>query len=246
MSSFTRKILPAFALVAMMSAAQAQTAATPDQAQDHQAHHPGGATATQAQPAPAPTPAQPSQGAQPGMPGTAPMTGQGMGGGMMTNRDQMRPMMGGMMGQQSGQSGMMGGMMGSGMMGQMMPMMRQMMMGQQGMMGGMGLPFEHVEGRIAFLKAELKITDAQAPQWNAFADTLRSNAKAYQAMHAQMTSGGMPSAWPDRLAAQQKVLSTRLDAMKAIEAAAKPLYAVLSDEQKKTADQLFASPMGMM
>ncbi|PWC69723.1 hypothetical protein TSH20_08840, partial [Azospirillum sp. TSH20] len=140
----------------MMSAAQAQTAATPDQGQDHQAHHPAGATTTQAQPAPAPTPAQPSQGGQPAMPG------------MMMNMDQMRPMMGGMMGQQSGQSNMMG----SGMMEQMMPMMRQMMMGQQGGISAMGLPFEHVEGRIAFLKAELGITDAQAPQWNAFADTL--------------------------------------------------------------------------
>ena len=223
MSSFTRTLLPVFALVAMMSAAQAQTAATPDQNQDHQAHHPAGATTTQAQPPPAPTPAQPSQGGQPAMPG------------MMMNMDRMRPMMGGMM--------------GPGMMEQMMPMMRQMMMGQQGgmsAMGAMGLPFEHVEGRIAFLKAELGITDAQAPQWNAFADTLRSNAKAHQAMHEQMTKGGLPSAWPDRLAVQQKVLVTRLDAMKALEAAAKPLYAALSDEQKKVADQLFAGPMGMM
>lgn len=28
---------------------------------------------------------------------------------------------------------------------------------------------EHVEGRLAYLKAELKITEAQMPQWNAFA-----------------------------------------------------------------------------
>lgn len=226
MSSFTRTMLPAFGLVAMMASAQAQTAATPDQGQDHQAHHPGDATTTQVQPAPAPTAVQPSQGTQPAMPGTAPMTGQGTMGqqgtqaqggqpGMMMNMDQMRSMMGGMMGQQGG-------------------------------MGAMGLPFEHVEGRIAFLKAELRITDAQAPQWNAFADTLRSNAKAYQAMHEQMTKGGMPSAWPDRLAAQQKALVTRLDAVKALEAAAKPLYAALTDEQKRVADQLFASPTGMM
>ncbi|PWC66345.1 hypothetical protein TSH7_07155, partial [Azospirillum sp. TSH7] len=69
MSSFTRTMLPVFALVAMMSAAQAQTVTTPVQGQDHQAHHPGGTTTTQAQPAPAPTPAQPSQGGQPAMPG---------------------------------------------------------------------------------------------------------------------------------------------------------------------------------
>ena len=243
MSSLTRTMLPAFALAAMLSVAQAQT--TTDQ--DHNAHHPDGAAATtQAQPAPAPALAQPVPGAKPGTPGNAPMMGQGMGSGMvvqpgaqaqgsqpgmMMSMDQMRAMMG----QQDGQMGMMGP--------GMMSMMRPMMMGQQ---GAMGLPFEHVEGRIAFLKAELKITDAQAPQWNAFADTLRSNAKAYQAMHEQMTKGGMPSAWPDRLTVQQKSLATRLDALKAIEAAAKPLYAALSDEQKKVADQLFAGPMGMM
>jgi hypothetical protein len=44
-----------------------------------------------------------------------------------------------------------------------------------GMMGMMGMA-DHVEGRIAYLKAELKITEAQMPQWNAFADALRSNA----------------------------------------------------------------------
>jgi len=38
------------------------------------------------------------------------------------------------------------------------------------------MPSEHVEGRIAFLKTELKITDAQLPQWNAFADALRNSA----------------------------------------------------------------------
>jgi len=236
----TRTMLPAFALAAMMSVAQAQTATD----QDHTAHHPGGA-ATTAQPAPAPIPSQPMQDAQPGTPGNAPMMGQGMGSGaivqpgnqqpggqpgMMMNMDQMRQMMGGMMGQQDGQSGM-------------MPMMRQMMMDQQ---GGMGMPFEHTEGRIAFLKTELKITDAQTPQWNAFADTLRANAKAHQTMHEQMAKGGMPSSWLERLAFQQKAMSTRLDGLKALETAAKPLYAVLTDDQKKLADQLLSGPMGMM
>src|SRR5215831_8361884 len=53
-----------------------------------------------------------------------------------------------------------------------MPMsgMMQMMMGQNGMAG-------HVEGRIAFLKIELKITDAQQPLWNAVADAMRVNVK---------------------------------------------------------------------
>jgi hypothetical protein len=249
MSSLTRTMLPAFALAAMMSIAQAQTTG-----QDHDAHHPGDATAT------------PAQEAQPGASGNAATMGQGtmsqgtmgqgmgsgavvqpgtqqpggkpgmMGSGMM-NMDQMHSMMSGMMGQRDGQPGMMGNM------GQMMPMMRHMMMGQQ---GGMGMPFEHVEGRIAFLEAELKITDTQKPYWNAFADTLRANSKAHQAMHEQMTKSGMPSTWPERLAFQQKMLSTRLDSLKDMEAAIKPLYATLNDEQRKLADQLMSGPMGMM
>ena len=32
-------------------------------------------------------------------------------------------------------------------------------------MGAMGMPFEHVEGRIAFLQTEIGITDAQREQW---------------------------------------------------------------------------------
>lgn len=205
MSPLTRTILPAFALAAMMSVAQAQTAA----GQDHQAHHPDGATTTQGQPVPDPTP-RPA-----GRPG------------MMMTMDQM----GSMMGQPDGQSGM-------------MSMMHRMMMGQP---AGMGLPFEHVEGRIAFLKTELTITDVQAPQWNAFADVLRANAKAHQGMHGEMMAqGSMPSSWPERLAFQQKALSTRLGALKALETAAKPLYAVLTEEQRTLADRLLASPMGMM
>ena len=69
---------------------------------------------------------------------------------------------------QGGQSGMM-----DGGMDQMMPMMQGMMAGQGGMMVG------HVEGRLAFLKTELKITDAQMPQWTHLADALcRSDAQA--------------------------------------------------------------------
>jgi hypothetical protein len=110
----------------------------------------------------------------------------------------------------------------------------------------MGMPYEHVECRIAFLKTELKITDAQKPHWDAFADALRAIAKTHQAMHEQMTKGDMPSSWPERLAFQQKALSTRLNSLNALEAAAKPLYASLADEQRKLADQLLSGPMGMM
>src|SRR5262245_38756859 len=63
------------------------------------------------------------------------------------------------------------GMMGSMPMTNMMGMMR--MMGKMG--PGMAI-IDRVEGRIAFLRAELKITEAQASAWDAFAAALRTNA----------------------------------------------------------------------
>jgi hypothetical protein len=43
--------------------------------------------------------------------------------------------------------------------------------------------------RIAFLRAKLKITDAQIGAWNAFGDALRVNAKWLGEVRAAMMSG---------------------------------------------------------
>ncbi len=81
---------------------------------------------------------------------------------------------------QQGQPQMMGpgygyGMMGNGMMGN----------------GGMMMGSRHIEGRLAFLKTELKITKDQEPKWQAYADALRANAAAMQdQMDAMMANGG--------------------------------------------------------
>jgi hypothetical protein len=130
----------------------------------------------------------------------------------------------------------------------MMGMMR-MMMSEDGM-GGMRMMSEHVEGRIAFLKTELKITDAQLPLWNGFAQALRDNAAAMQGAMQGMPGGMMGTSQgttlPDKLAARETMLSGRLDTVRKLKAAAEPLYAALSADQKKTADDIMVSPMGMM
>jgi LTXXQ motif family protein len=138
-----------------------------------------------------------------------------------------------------------GGMMGAG---GTMPMMGGP--GHMGMMGMMGMA-DHIEGRIAYLKAELKITEAQMPQWNAFADALRSNAASMRRMPAAMMQGGMMGqdgasvSAPDRLDRMEKMMSAMLETVKATKAAFAPLYAVLTEDQKKMADQLIDGPMGM-
>lgn len=129
----------------------------------------------------------------------------------------------------------------AGNMAQMMSMMATMM--QDGMMP-MGLS-QHVEGQIAFYKTELHITDAQLPQWNAFADALRSAAtRVRQAVTP--SSDTLSTAVPDQMQRRITLLSARLDAMKAVLDAVKPLYATLTDEQKRTADDLLSGHMMMM
>ena len=138
---------------------------------------------------------------------------------------------------QGGQPRTMGGDMGR-MMGTMRPMMAER--------GAMGMPFEHVEGRIAYLKAELKITDAQLRPWNAFAETMRADAIAMNAMRGAMMKDGMPTTMPDRMAAEHKMMSARIGMMERSEASTKALYASLSDDQRKAFDLMMAGPMGTM
>ena len=140
-----------------------------------------------------------------------------------------------------------GGMAGAGGM-PMMGMMR-MMMGQDGMSGMpmMGAMAGHVEGRLAFLKAELKITEAQLPLWNAVADAIRANAKGMtEMMSGGMMGAGQATTLPDKLAMREKMMTVHLEAMRRFNTAVDPLYAALSDEQKKTADELLIGPIGMM
>ena len=148
----------------------------------------------------------------------------------------------------------MGKMMGSGM-DQMMQMMRGMM--AQGMMQGMMqgnaggggmemMPGQHIEGRIAFLKAELGVTEAQLPQWNAFADARRAAAKSMQAAMTANMGAGMSATAPARSDAMIAMMTARLEAMNTSAAAGKALYAVLTDAQKKVADDLTMSRMGGM
>lgn len=119
--------------------------------------------------------------------------------------------------------------------------MMQMMAG--GMMDCGTVMAPHIEGRIAFLKAELAITDAQAAQWSAFADALRQRAKTMRDTMADMMPTDRPSNAAERTEAMVKVMSAHLESMKTFAAAEKALYAVLTDTQKATADELLGGSM---
>lgn len=147
---------------------------------------------------------------------------------------------------QSMPRGMMGGGGRAGMMGDMNQMM-SMMRGMMTMMGAQsGMMASHVEGRIASLKSDLEITEAQTPQWDRFADALRATAKSMNGMYGQMMQEKAAATLPARLEAQETMLSAHLASLKALKDALDPLYASFSDEQKKRADGLMIGPMGMM
>jgi hypothetical protein len=111
----------------------------------------------------------------------------------------------------------------------------------------MDMMLERVEGRLAFMKAELKITDAQTTAWNGFADAVRASAKQHnERMKAILAGDDRSKPLPDRLDAQEQFLSARLDQIKLIKASLKGLYAVLSDDQKKEADETIIPMVGMM
>ena len=121
----------------------------------------------------------------------------------------------------------------------MMEMMHRHMMSMDMGMAGMQ-PVRHIDGQIAFYKAESKITDAQSPQWNAFADALRSSATHLHQTMAHGTDAKDVVTTPERMQRRVTMLTAQLDAAQTVLAAANPLYAVFTDEQKKVADELMA------
>ncbi|CCB63458.1 MULTISPECIES: Spy/CpxP family protein refolding chaperone [unclassified Hyphomicrobium] len=156
--------------------------------------------------------------------------------------------------------GMMGygnGMMGPGMMGQGYGMMGPGMMGYGGMGPGMmgygmmgpGMMMGYgpmMQGQLAYLKAELGITDAQKAAWQDYVDAVQARVAAMQGMHATMMQAWQSGTATDRLDAHIQAMQSMLDSMKAMKPATEALYKTLADDQKKKADLLLGNGCCMM
>ena len=98
---------------------------------------------------------------------------------------------------------------------------------------------DSVERRINDLHTQLKITDQQSRQWDAFAQTMRDNAQnTGQAFHERSQKLSSMSA-PDAMKSYADLTQMHADNMKKLSSSFSDLYAVLSDEQKQTADTLY-------
>jgi len=100
------------------------------------------------------------------------------------------------------------------------------------------MPGQFVEGRIAFLKAQLKITPAQEAQWQQVEAAMRENAKTLDQTitTARQNRGDMDAV--QRLELREQFAKVRVDNDARLLSAFKPLYASLSPEQQQMANQL--------
>lgn len=98
---------------------------------------------------------------------------------------------------------------------------------------------DEVEEQISDLHSQLNITDAQSTQWDAYAQVMRDNAKrtgeALRDRHQKME--GMNA--DDSMKSYAQIAQLNADNMQKLSSAFSALYAVLSSEQKQTADEMF-------
>jgi hypothetical protein len=100
-------------------------------------------------------------------------------------------------------------------------------------------PQSAADQRIQALRAQLHITDAQVPQWNAFAQAMRDNATSTDALFRQRASAAATMSALDNMKSYAQVARAYADATEALATAFEGLYGVLTDQQKQTIDTMF-------
>jgi hypothetical protein len=99
---------------------------------------------------------------------------------------------------------------------------------------------ETVEARIQDLHQRLGITAAQEPQWQTVAQAMRENAAAVARVAKERHDKQASMTAMDDLRSFEALTAAQADGARKLTAAFEPLYASMSDEQKKDADAIFA------
>jgi hypothetical protein len=97
---------------------------------------------------------------------------------------------------------------------------------------------ESIDQRIAMLHAELKITPAEEPDWQAVAQTMRDNAAAMRKIVADK-SGQKDMTAVDDLKTYEQFAQAHVDGLQKLVASFQALYDAMPDPQKKVANQVF-------
>jgi hypothetical protein len=97
-----------------------------------------------------------------------------------------------------------------------------------------------VESHIKDLHAPLQITPAEETQWAAVAKTMRDSAIETDTAIAKREALVNSASAVDNLHAYGDIAQAHADGVKRLAAVFAPLYASMSDDQKKVADAVFA------
>lgn len=98
---------------------------------------------------------------------------------------------------------------------------------------------DRVEARITELRAKLKITPAQEELWNNVTQVMRDDAKTMEALIKARSEKASTMTAVDDLKSYSDIAAAHADGLKKFISAFEPLYAGMSDAQKKSADMLF-------
>jgi hypothetical protein len=98
-----------------------------------------------------------------------------------------------------------------------------------------------VEQQIKDLHAKLKIVPAEETQWGVVAKTMRDSAKDLDTVIDKRKASHDTASAVDDLNAYGEIAQAHADGVKKLASAFSPLYAAMPDEQKRTADEVFAN-----
>ena len=98
---------------------------------------------------------------------------------------------------------------------------------------------DRTESRIKELHSKLKITEAQEEQWNKLVQVMRDNAAAIEPLIKAREEKGTALNAVDDLKSYSKITDEHAAGLQKFISAFEPLYASMSDEQKKSADTIF-------
>ncbi|WP_298422423.1 Spy/CpxP family protein refolding chaperone [Rhodoblastus sp.] len=96
-----------------------------------------------------------------------------------------------------------------------------------------------VEQRIRDMYATLHITKAQDPEWNAFAQVMLDNAQAMESAVQRKSGDRSKLSAPQIMENYAEISAQHSQNVEKLSAALEVLYAGLSPDQQRTADELF-------
>ena len=98
---------------------------------------------------------------------------------------------------------------------------------------------ERVEQRIKELHAQLRITPAERPQWDQFAQVMRENARDMDQAWMQRVQGFQSMNAVQNMQSYEKVAEAHAQHLQKLVSAFQNLYDAMPDQQKQLADQVF-------